>query len=681
MKSFKVWIAGLIGLTVIAGVFYFNKFAKEYFVNSSDILYKINLLKEEENKLNYHILYASLYLYYNNDLIATDVKRIKSNIKNLESNEFFKNHYKLSYERFLEYKKAFLKKEDLVFEFLRYNIPIKNSFMFLGNSIPYLSFNTEKSKKELLKIISSVFLAKTAIDDDFLKKINLKEVQKLLNEKNQYNIAFYRNLKIFLKYFPKYKIYLETILNYPTERYLNAALKSFLKTTKIDLRFFELLSLLMILFILSVTISLIVLIYKLEEKIKEAVFLAEYDQLTLLANRIKFNNDLTKIKKPGLIVFNIDKFKNINDFFGTKVGDDVLKFIANELVKFIEKQMPNAKVYRLGADDFGILFDQENCSKEKMIQTAREFIKYIESKIFMQDNTELRISMSAGIACEEPLLENADIAVKTIKKDVKEKVGVFEEELNLFIKDNIQKSNEIKKAIEKDWIIPYFQPIFDKQLNVFKYEVLCRVKFPKGEIRSIYPYLGILKENKMYHFITQKILSHSLRILKKYPHVSLSINLSIEDVINKQIKEYIFKHFVEYDIAKRVTFEILESDISDYEMLEEFVRMLKKYKIEFAIDDFGSGYSNFARVLKLDADYLKIDGSLIKNIDKDEHSKLIVETIVDFAKKSDMKTVAEFVHSKEVFEITKEIGIDYFQGFYLGEPQPEEKCKFFVKNK
>jgi len=106
-----------------------------------------------------------------------------------------------------------------------------------------------------------------------------------------------------------------------------------------------------------------------------------------------------------------------------------------------------------------------------------------------------------------------------------------------------------------------------------------------------------------------------------------------------------------------------------FDILKSFIEELKQYGIKFAIDDFGRGYSNFSRILKLKIDYLKIDGSLIKDLDKDNNSKLIVETIVLFAKKSNIQTVAEFVHSKVIFDMTKDMGIDYFQGFYLGEPK------------
>jgi EAL domain-containing protein (putative c-di-GMP-specific phosphodiesterase class I) len=148
-----------------------------------------------------------------------------------------------------------------------------------------------------------------------------------------------------------------------------------------------------------------------------------------------------------------------------------------------------------------------------------------------------------------------------------------------------------------------------------------------------------------------------------------NINLSIEDIMNSEIFNYIIEKLKKSSASKRVTFEILESEsIEDFEKIEKFIYEIKRYGAEIAIDDFGSGYSNFSYLIKLKANYIKIDGSLIKDIDINESSLLVVETIVTFAKKLGMKTVAEYVHSSVVMNKVKELGIDYAQGFYIDEP-------------
>lgn len=140
-------------------------------------------------------------------------------------------------------------------------------------------------------------------------------------------------------------------------------------------------------------------------------------------------------------------------------------------------------------------------------------------------------------------------------------------------------------------------------------------------------------------------------------------------MLDPQTVQFILDKLEHSGIAKRVIFEILESEgIENFEEVRQFIDKVKQWGGRIAIDDFGSGYSNFAYILNLQVDFIKIDASLIKNIDTDKNSRIIVETIVDFAKRLGIKTVAEFVHSKEVFETVKEIGIDFSQGFYFHKP-------------
>ena len=129
---------------------------------------------------------------------------------------------------------------------------------------------------------------------------------------------------------------------------------------------------------------------------------------------------------------------------------------------------------------------------------------------------------------------------------------------------------------------------------------------------------------------------------------------------------------LKFEDRNRLVFEILESEnLSDYDFLEEFVLKYKKLGVKIAIDDFGSGYSNFIRIIRLKPDYLKIDGSLIKNIDKDNNSYEIVKSIIAFSKTLNIRTIAEYVHSEEIFNLLLELDVDEFQGYYFGKPDED----------
>ena len=152
----------------------------------------------------------------------------------------------------------------------------------------------------------------------------------------------------------------------------------------------------------------------------------------------------------------------------------------------------------------------------------------------------------------------------------------------------------------------------------------------------------------------------------------ISINIGFSDVSNLGFNEFMDKEINKLSKTQRekIVFEILESDyISDYAILDEFIFKYRKKGIRIAIDDFGTGFSNFSHILKVKPDYIKIDGSLIKDINSDEKSYEMVKSIAQFSKSLGITVIAEFIHSKEVYEIVKDLEIDEFQGFYLGEPK------------
>ena len=154
----------------------------------------------------------------------------------------------------------------------------------------------------------------------------------------------------------------------------------------------------------------------------------------------------------------------------------------------------------------------------------------------------------------------------------------------------------------------------------------------------------------------------------------ITINLSFKDIFNYEFIDYLDNVLekLKFEDRNRLVFEILESEnLSDYDFLEEFVLKYKKLGVKIAIDDFGSGYSNFIRIIRLKPDYLKIDGSLIKNIDKDNNSYEIVKSIIAFSKTLNIKTIAEYVHSEEIFNLLLELDVDEFQGYYFGKPDED----------
>jgi len=230
----------------------------------------------------------------------------------------------------------------------------------------------------------------------------------------------------------------------------------------------------------------------------------------------------------------------------------------------------------------------------------------------------------------------------------------------------------IKNVIENSSIEPYIQGIFDaKNLKEQKYECLMRLKNETtGEMVSVYPYLKTAKKIKLYEKMTYIMIDKSLKHFDSLD-VEFSLNLSYEDISNKAFRVYLYEKLERFSRPKNIIFEILETDfIEDFQVVEDFALTIRDFGCKIAIDDFGSGYSSMENILKLNPEFIKIDASLIKNIDKQTESKTIVRNIVNMAKELDSKTIAEYIHSKKVYKIVKELGVDYLQGYYLAKPEP-----------
>ncbi|MEK6660039.1 MAG: EAL domain-containing protein [Campylobacterota bacterium] len=412
----------------------------------------------------------------------------------------------------------------------------------------------------------------------------------------------------------------------------------------------------------------------LEEKVNEKTLeLREQlyiDPLTGLPNRLSLLSTISDAKDGALLIINIDDFKEINDFFGHIAGDNILKEFSKNLKSMFEEN-EYIKLKRLSGDEFALLFTQKP-SMENFTQIIHKLILDIEKMIFLHENNEISIRVTVGVACQtDKALEKADIALKSARKQQKSFL-LYDEELHIEeqYKENMEWVKKLKKAIKQDMIVPFFQPIFDNiSGEIISYECLIRLIDDKSNIVSPYQFLTIAKKSRLYSTLTKIMIEKSCRYFE-YINSDFSINLSVDDILNKDIVDYIKQKIKKYNVANRVVFEILESEgIENYEEIAIFTKEMKEFGCRIAIDDFGSGYSNFEHLLKLNIDYIKIDGTLIKNLDKDANAQMIVGTIVDFAKRLNIITIAEFVHSREVFEKVKELCVDRTQGFFLAEPQ------------
>jgi len=391
------------------------------------------------------------------------------------------------------------------------------------------------------------------------------------------------------------------------------------------------------------------------------------DFLTKEGNRFKLLEDIKKSKKPSLALLDINRFGEINDFYGYDIGDEVLRIVAKTFRKFIGNKY---SLYRIYSDEFAILADNED--KEHFIR----FIKQISDSLSLNPlrikGKEIYIQISYSISFEEKnTLKKTANMIKKYAKTNKD-VVIYDKNLEIekIYEKNIMWTTKLKKAFENDNIVPYYQAIFNIKTNkIEKYEALVRLIDEDGIAISPYYFLDIAKKSKQYLKLTKRVIKKSFEYFKD-KNFEFSINLTLEDIKSKSISTYILDMLVEYNIASKVVFEIVESEgIEDFVEVNSFIDKVRELGCQIAIDDFGSGYSNFEYLIKLNADYIKIDGSLIKDILINKNSEEIVITLVDFARRQGLKTIAEFVSNKDIFEKVKDLGIDYAQGYYISEPK------------
>ena len=414
-----------------------------------------------------------------------------------------------------------------------------------------------------------------------------------------------------------------------------------------------------------------------ENDIKKLLYI---DNLTQLPNRAKLIHDVQKkdLGINALAVIDINSFKEINDFLGHRIGDVILKKIVeiiNEMTKFVKEKVI---LYKLSADVYCLA--NIGLSKSEFEDLIVYILGSIESNVIYEGEHEIDIRATSGITFspKNNKLITADLALHAAKQQHKNYLVFYEELDNIReYEKNMLWTKKLKKAMDSDNIIVYFQPLVNNEtMKVDKYECLVRM-LDDDKVIAPFFFLDVSKKANQYANITKIVIEKSFREFENLPF-EFSINVSYEDIQDSDFINFIKEKLKKYNVANRVVWEILEDEgIKNYDLLFEFIQEMKSLGCKVAIDDFGSGYSNFEHLLKMNVDYLKIDASLIRNIANDDNSYKVVKTIIEFAKSLNLKTIAEYVENEEIFNITKELGTNYSQGYHFSAPIPKPIIESF----
>ena len=401
-----------------------------------------------------------------------------------------------------------------------------------------------------------------------------------------------------------------------------------------------------------------------------------HDITSIMSDKKQLFDYLEANKLNVLIMIQIEDYNTLEKFYDKVTVGEIEKTFGSAILYLLPNKCDFRRVYYLENGLFALTKSRRQCkqSKEKIEDVLKEFLGNV--KEYMVKLGKIEYDISAVCSYTYGVIQTYEDVKIGIEKAIEDKKSiVYADGLSgieyAVALQNIETLHTLKVAIEDKKVISYFQPIVDNVTRkVSKYESLVRLIDEFGNVVSPNSFIDIAKKGRYYSQVTKIVLDNSFKVLLETDK-EISINLSVLDIESKDVQKKIFSLLEEHkEHSSRVVFEIVESeDIKDFDVVVNFITKVKQFGVKIAIDDFGTGYSNFERLLKYEPDLLKIDGSLVKNIKDNELSKNIVETIVLFAKKQKIKTVAEFVENEEVYNIVKEMGIDYSQGYAFGKPE------------
>ncbi len=418
---------------------------------------------------------------------------------------------------------------------------------------------------------------------------------------------------------------------------------------------------------------------------------ANHDMLTGLCNRYALEKEIKSCAQKILfypeetamfLYLDLDKFKIVNDVCGHHAGDELIKNLSFMMKQTLREQDILA---RIGGDEFGVLLNGVNTEDglniaETLCETVKKFRFIWEEKVFT-----LGVSIGAVIIDSElyevsKVISAADQACYVSKEMGGNRVQLFSEsEQEFFLREEeMQVMPFITKAFEENRFLLVFQDIVRVSDSViFGYEALIRMKDEQGNLVPPGTFLPAAQRYNKLTDIDRWVIINFCKNYATYKMDSVeynylyNINISATSIIAEGFLEYICNQFEEYHVPPQcVCFEITETTaVSNLVKAKEFIQKLKELGCRFALDDFGSGLSSLTYLKYLPVDYIKIDGMIVNDIDKNKIDYTLVSSINEIAHLMGLKTIAEYVESEAIFNCLREIGVDYAQGYWVGKPK------------
>jgi len=423
---------------------------------------------------------------------------------------------------------------------------------------------------------------------------------------------------------------------------------------------------------------------------------ANTDDLTGLMNRpsIEYHleNALTSSRLQGMehcfLNLNIDKMKLINDMTSLAFGDDLIKQIAKSAQSMVRDY---DNIARLGGDELGILL--EKCTDEQGQRVAEKICSHISSLSIIWDNNPIEVSASIGVV---PILPNSEsvanimafseLACDLAKEEGGNGVRVYKpgDETLSKRQDEMRWFGPLQVALREDRFRVYSQAIEPLQSDEepWHYECLIRLCDQKGRIIPPGQFLPAAERYQMMPLIDQWVIKRALALLSEFNakgvlgSKSWSINLSGQSFTDKSFTDFVLEQLQASEVpAENICFEITETAaVRNLMSAQRFILSIKQLGCKFSLDDFGTGLSSFAYLKNLHVDYLKIDGSFVKEILEDKSTEALVMGINQIGHALNLKTIAEYVENDAIKERLQKIGVDFAQGYGVGKPRPLDEA-------
>jgi len=425
-----------------------------------------------------------------------------------------------------------------------------------------------------------------------------------------------------------------------------------------------------------------------EEQTRHFIY---YDSLTELPNRKNMLEHINmllanKNEKFAVLFIDLDGFKNINDKFGHQAGDNVLKAVAFRLKSSISST--NTTFSRIGGDEFIIIL--ENIKSSSYVEEVASMVNRCLEQHFTYNNNNMLIGASIGISIfpehgtdSDTLIKNADLAMYEVKNNGGYGYVIYSPKMNTQVIDKLEMKIKFNNAMLNNEFITYYQPIIDlKSMNVLNSEALIRWKQGNKIIPPV-EFITIAKNIGELVAIDNWMLENACIQCKRWHELgakdfSISLNTSYT-----QLKQPNFPQLVENILdAHSLSSQYLNLEITEDEAMEDpesiinILCQLKNLGVKISLDDFGTGYSSLSYVNRLPIDTIKIDRSLIINLEeKGSKNILIVKSIIRMAHSLNIKVVAEGIETDEQFTILKELQCDLIQGYLIGKPMDASNFK------